>query len=131
MRKSRFSALVVFFLSSLALAADDESPPASCADFSVDALTEGKPVIRVEPAFGEQLRNDSTESCVIVIYGLKEKRGTEGHALLARRAKAVAWSEEVPRSARRAAERAMSKWLFFSRMHDASDERIYYSLFTF
>lgn len=126
--------LVVFF-SSLALSSpladDDVAKEISCGDFDSTGLTEGRPVIRVEPAFGDKLRGDPVESCVVVIYGLREKAGTDGKALLVHSVKSVAWSQEVPRKARRAAERALKKWLFVSKTHKASEDSVYFSVFTF
>ena len=91
-------------------------------------LTEGKPLIRVEPVVGTELREDGIDSCVVMAYGLKEKRGTDGAALLVHKPKAVAQSSDVTRKETRAAQSAMSKWLFLAKTHEASNEPIYYSI---
>lgn len=120
---------VLLFASTVAVA--DEPAAAGCADYDLSELTEARPVVRVEPTFGEELRTDSVESCLVVTFGLKAKRGTDGQALLVHRPKAVAWSDEVPRGARRAAQKAMAKWLFLAKTQPASDEPVYFYVFTF
>lgn len=127
--------LMIAVMSVLALSSSktlaDEHESAACADYDLSELAEARPVVRVEPAFGEELRGDGVESCIVVIFGLKEKSGTDGKALLVHRPKAVAWSDEVPRSARKAARRALDKWLFLSKTQPASNDPVYYYVFTF
>lgn len=82
--------------------------PVECGDFDSAGLVQAQPVIRVEPAFGDDLRSDSVNSCIVVTFGMKEKRGTDGKGLLAYKPKSVAWSEDVPDSARKSAERALT-----------------------
>ena len=130
-----FRFLVIFSLGVISLgpavsAADEQGLP-DCAGYDLTGLTEGRPVIRVEPMFGDNLRSDSVDSCIVVTFGLREKRGTNGEALLAHKPKSVAWSEEVPRSARKAAQRALTKWLFLAKTQPASDDPVYFYVFTF
>ena len=122
-------ASILILSSSLAAASDTKEPV--CGGFVPAGLTEGKPLIRVEPVVGPELREDGVDSCVVVTYGLKEKRGTDGAALLVYRPKAVAHSDDVTKKERKAAERALSKWLFLANTHDASKESIYFSVMTF
>ncbi len=112
-------------------AAETDSAATVCGGFDATLLTEGKPLIRVEPVVGAELREDDIDSCVVVTYGLEEKRGTDGAALLAHKPKAVAKSDDVTKKEMKAAERALSKWLFLAKTHDASKESIYYSLIIF
>ena len=49
-------------------------------------------------------------------------------ALLAYKPKAVAQSDDVTKKEKAAAQRALSKWLFLAKMHNASKEPIYYSV---
>lgn len=109
-------------------AEENSASAPACGGFDLTGLTEGKPVIRVEPVVGPELREDALDSCIVVAYGLKEKRGTDGAALLAYKPKAIAQSEDVTKKEKNAAERAMSKWLFLAKTHDASKEPIYYSV---
>jgi len=121
--------VILFFGATVAVA--DEPASAGCADYDLSDLTEARPVVRVEPAFGEDLRTDSVDSCIVVTFGLKAKSGTDGQALLAHRPKAVAWSDDVPRRARRAAQKALAKWLFLAKTQPASDDPVYFYVFTF
>jgi hypothetical protein len=104
---------------------------ASCTEYDLSALTEALPVVRVEPVFGAQLRADGVDSCLVVVFGLKEKEGTSGEALLAHTPRSVAWSDEVPPAVRESAERAIEQWLFLAKTQPASDEAAYFIRFTF
>lgn len=119
------------FAISLSFAADPEAAGTVCGDFNATGMIEGKPLIRVEPVVGPELREDGIDSCVVVTYGLKEKRGTDGAALLVHKPKAVAQSDDVTKKEKKATERALSKWLFLAKTHDASRESIYYSVIVF
>lgn len=123
------AAWILTLSASLAAGSDTEAPV--CGGFVATGLTEGKPLVRVEPVVGQELREDGVDSCVVVIYGLKEKRGSDGAALLAYKPKAVAHSEDVTKNEKKAVERALSKWLFLAKTHDASKESIYFSVITF
>lgn len=131
MRKYLMIAVLTVPVFSSTAAVGEERAAGVCAGYDISELTEAKPVVRVEPAFGDELREDSVDSCIVVTFGLKAKRGTNGQALLAHKPKAVAWSDEVPRSARRAAQRALEKWLFLAKTQPASDDPAYYYVFTF
>ena len=117
--------------SSASMAGEDSTEVPICGDFDTSGLTEGKLIIRVEPVVGAGLREDTVDSCIVVTYGLKEKRGTDGAALLAHKPKAVAQSEDVTNKEKRAAERALSQWLFLAKTHDASKEPVYYSVMNY
>jgi hypothetical protein len=117
--------------SSTSVAGEDSAEGPTCGDFDKSGLTEGRPLIRVEPVVGAGLREDTVDSCIVVTYGLKEKRGTDGAALLAYKPKAVAQSDDVTKKEKRAAERALSKWLFLAKMHDASKAPVYYSVINY
>ena len=128
----RFLVVVAWLLfSSTSFAAENSSAASTCGGFDVTGLTEGKPLIRVEPIVGSELREDLVDSCIVVAYGLKEKRGTDGAALLAYKPRAVAQSDDVTKKEMKAAERAITKWLFLAKTHDASKEAIYYSVITY
>ena len=129
-RKFFFGAVSMFAIFP-SLAAETDIAKALCGDFNATGMVEGKPLIRVEPVVGSELREDGVDSCVVVTYGLKEKRGTDGAALLVYKPKAVAHSDDVTKREKRAAERALSKWLFLARTHDASKESMYYSVIIF
>ena len=113
---------------SLSFAAESDIAAPACGGFVAAGLIEGKPLIRVEPVVGSELREGGIDSCVVVTYGLKEKRGTDGAALLVYKLKAVAQSDDVTKREKKAAERALSKWLFLAKTHDASKESIYFSV---
>lgn len=123
--------IACMFYCSTSLAEEESAAAIACGGFDSTGLIEGKPLIRVEPVVGPELREDMLDSCVIVVYGLKEKRGTDGAALLAYRPKAVAHSNDVTRKEKKAAERAMSKWLFLAKTHEASKEPVYYSVIVY
>jgi hypothetical protein len=112
-------------------ATETDTAASECGGFEATGLIEGKPLIRVEPVVGQELREDGIDSCVVVTYGLKEKRGTDGAALLAYKPKAVAQSEGVTKKEKKAVERSLSKWLFLAKTHDASIESLYYSVIKF
>lgn len=131
MSRNLFILIAWIFYSSASIAGEDSTAGLTCGDFDAAGLTEGKPVIRVEPVVGAELREDAVESCIVVAYGLKEKRGSDGSALLAYRPKAVAQSVDVTKKEKAAAERALSKWLFLAKTHDASKEPIYYSVIVY
>lgn len=131
MPKFLMPVVLIVSLFGWAVTAGDEPASVGCANFDVSELTEARPAVRIEPAFGEELRADSVDSCIVVTFGLKAKRGTDGQALLVHRPKAVAWSDEVPRRARRAAQKAMAKWLFLAKTQPASEEPVYFYVFTF
>lgn len=114
--------------SSASIAGEDSAVAPICGGFDASGLAVGKPLIRVEPVVGAELREDAVDSCIVVAYGLKEKRGTDGAALLAYKPKAVAQSDDVTNKEKKAAERALSKWLFLAKMHNASKEPVYYSV---
>jgi len=116
---------------SISFAEESSAAAPTCGGFDLTGFTEGKPLIRVEPVVGAELREDAVDSCIVVAYGLKEKRGTDGAALLAYKPKAIAKSDDVTKKELKAAERAMSKWLFLAKAHDASKEPIYYSVITY
>jgi hypothetical protein len=120
----------VLAISTLIAAESDTAAPV-CGEFDATGLIEGKPLIRVEPVVGSELREDGVDSCVVVTYGLKEKGGTDGAALLVYKPKAVAQSHDVTKKEKKAAERALSKWLFLAKTHDASKESRYYSVIIF
>lgn len=131
MNRNFFLHATWLFAVSTSIGAETDTAAPVCGDFDATGLVEGKPLIRVEPVVGAELREDDIDSCVIVTYGLKEKRGTDGAALLAYRPKAVAQSGDVTKKEAKAAERALSKWLFLAKTHDASRESIYYSMIVF
>lgn len=131
MNPNLFLGIAWLFAFSTSLAAETDTATAVCAGFDASALTEGKPLIRAEPVVGSELREDNIESCVVVTYGLKEKQGTDGAALLVSRPKAVAQSDDVTRKEIKAVKRALSKWLFLAKTHEASKEPIYYSVIVY
>jgi len=112
-------------------AEENSAAAPTCGGFDLTGLTEGKPVIRVEPLVGAELREDAVDSCIVVAYGLKEKRGTDGAALLAYKPRVIAQSDDVTKKEMKAAESAMSRWLFLAKTNDASQEPIYYSVITY
>ena len=116
---------------STSFAEESSSAASTCGGLDLTGLTEGKPLIRVAPVVGSELREDEVDSCIVVAYGLKAKRGTDGAALLAYKPKAIAQSDDVTKKEVKAAERAMSKWLFLAKTHDASKEPIYYSVINY
>jgi len=128
MRRNLFFVTAWILYGAASVGGENSAAALTCGGFDNAALTEGKPVIRVEPVVGAELREDAVESCIVVAYGLKEKRGTNGDALLAYKPKAVAQSDDVTKKEKAAAERALSKWLFLAKTHDASKEPIYYSV---
>ena len=115
-------------LHSISFASENDPIMRTCGGFDPTGLTEGKPVVRVEPVVGADLREDGVDSCIVLVYGLKEKRGSEGAALVAYKPKAVSQSDGVGGKEMKAAERAMSKWLFLAKTHDASKKPVYYSV---
>lgn len=131
MNRNLFIIVTSVFAFSTSLAAETETATIACAGFDASGLTEGKPLIRVEPVVGSELREDNIESCVVVTYGLKEKRGTDGGALLVSKPKAVAQSDDVTKREIKAVKRALSKWLFLAKTHEASKEPIYYSVIVY
>jgi hypothetical protein len=120
------AASILAFSTSFATEPDTATP--LCGNFDAEGLIEGKPLIRVEPTVGSELREDGIDSCIVVTYGLKEKRGTDGAALLVYKPKAVAQSDDVTKREKKAAERALSKWLFLAKTHDVSKESMYFSV---
>lgn len=128
MNRNLFLGTACMLALSTSIAAETDAAATECGDFDGAGLIEGKPLIRVEPVVGSELREDNVDSCVVVAYGLKEKPGTDGAALLAYKPKAVAQSDDVTKSEKKAAERALSKWLFLAKTHDASKERVYFSV---
>lgn len=116
---------------STSFAAETDIAATGCGGFDATGLVKGRPVIRVEPVVGSEFREDDKDSCVVVTYGLKAKRGTDGTALLVYKPKAVAQSDDVTKKEKKAAERALSKWLFLAKTHDASKEPIYYSVIVY
>jgi len=131
MNRSLFVVAIWLLCSRVCIAGDTSAEPPTCGGFDLTGLTEGKPLVRVEPVVGAELREDPVESCIVVAYGLKEKRGTDGAALLAYKPKAVAHSDDVTRKEKKAAERVMSKWLFLAKTHNASKEPVYYSVIVY
>ena len=113
---------------SAAFAKEASTAATVCDGFDPAGLVEGKPLIRVEPSVGTELREDEIDSCLVLAYGLKEKRGTDGAALLVHKPRVVAQSDDATKKEIKAAQRAMSKWLFLTKTHDASKEPIYYSV---
>ena len=113
---------------SISSASESDTAAPVCGGFDAAGLIEGKPLVRVEPVVGSELREDGVDSCVVITYGLKEKRGTDGAALLVYKPKAVAQSDDVTKRETKAAEHALSKWLFLAKTHDASQEPIYFSV---
>lgn len=101
----------------MSLAAEANTAAIICGDFNATGLIEGKPLIRVEPVVDSEVCEDKIDSCVVVTYGLKEKPGTGGAALLVYKPKAVAQSDDVTKKEQKAAERALSKWLFLAKTH--------------
>ena len=81
-----------------------------------------------DPILGAKLWDDGVDSCVVVIYGLKEKFGSGAGALLAYRPKVIAFSNGVSREARKAIEYSLSKWRFLAKTQNASKDQIYYSV---
>ena len=131
MNRNSFFGAACLFAFSTSFAAETDTAAPVCGDFDATGLIEGKPLIRVEPVVGQELREDDIDSCVVVTYGLKEKRGTDGAALLVYKPKAVAQSDDVTKREKKAAERALSKWLFLAKTHDASKEPIFFSVIIF
>jgi hypothetical protein len=131
MSKKFFFVAAWLLYCSTSFAEESSFAASTCGGFSLTGLTEGKPLIRVEPVVGSELREDEVDSCIVVAYGLKEKRGTDGAALLVYKPKAIAQSDDVTKKEVKAAERATSKWLFLAKTHDASKEPIYYSVITY
>ena len=131
MNRSLIAVVTCLLCSYASMAEEDSDVMNTCGGFDATGLTEGRPVIRVEPVVGAERRDDAIESCVVVAYGLKEKRGSDGAALLAYKPKAVAQGDDVTRKEKKAAGRAVSKWLFLAKAHEASEDPIYYSVIVF
>ena len=125
--------LLLFFVGVLIPAAFAEGQvlPEPCSSFDTAGLTLAEPGILVQPEISADLLDDSTDSCVVVLFALKALPNTEGHVLVPSRAKSMAWSEDVPRSARKATEQVIKKWRFFSGYASATKERAYYYIFRF
>ncbi len=131
MNRSFFIGAAWLLVFSTSFAAEIDTAASLCGDFEAKGLIEGKPLIRVEPVVRSELREDDIDSCVVLTYGLKEKRGTDGAALLVYKPKAVAQSDDVTKREKKAAERVMSKWLFLAKTHETSKEPVYYSVIVY
>ena len=131
MNRKLFVVAVFLFYASAGIAEDNSAESPACGGFDSTGLTEGKPIVRVEPVVGTELREDAVESCIVVAYGLKEKRGADGAVLLAYKPKAVAQSDDATEKEEKAVERAIAKWLFLARTHDASKDPVYYSVIVY
>ncbi len=99
----------------------------ACDDFDSSEFVLPNPVIRVEPPEN----GDGIESCVVVTFRLVEEDESDGHALLAEDANAVHSSPDVTEESLQRMERAVEKFLFFSRSHEGWSEKTYYWVFRY
>lgn len=99
----------------------------ACEGFESSEYVLPDPVIQVAPPDND----DGIESCVAVIFQLVEKEDTDGHALIAEDATAVHSSPDVDAAAMQRMERAVEKFLFFSRSHEGWSETTYYWVFRY
>ena len=103
------------------------SPALACDGFDTSEYVLPEPVIQVTPPDNE----DGIESCVVVIFDLAEKEGTDGHALLAENANAVYSTPDVDSQSAEWMADAVEKFLFFSRRHEGWRETTYYWVFRY
>lgn len=99
----------------------------ACEGFEASEYVLPDPVIQVAPPDND----DGVDSCVVVTFQLVEKEGTDGHALIAEDATTVHSSPDVDDEAMRRMERAVEKFLFFSRSHEGWSETTYYWVFRY
>lgn len=127
----RLSVLLLCLLASCALAADSMPNPGLCEDYDPSGLIEGNPDVRLAPEKERSTLSGPVVGCLVLIYSLKEQPGSNGATLVPYRIKIVASTESLPNSLLRSAKSSLSKWIFLATTHEASQDRIYFSLFEF
>jgi len=119
--------LLGMFLSSVAGSEMTQTGDTGCNGFDIEGLTLARPIVKVIPPDDE----NGVESCVIAIFALKEKRGSEGQAAAPYKVKIVASSDDVDKVTKDWVKRGIKKWTFMTRTQAPSKDRKYYYVFTF
>ncbi len=99
----------------------------ACDEFDTSDYVLPEPVIQVAPDDND----DGIESCVVVAFRLVEKEGTDGHALLATDSNAIFQTSDVTEERVEFMERAVEKFLFFTRAHEDWADTTYYWVFRY